>query len=61
MQGAKLAEYVSRSGGFINSRVDHDNRRVFDVDDMVEAAKPECPDDMKPLVGEGRGSRVRWL
>jgi hypothetical protein len=61
VQGVKIAEYISRSGGFINSHVDLDNKRVFDVDDMVEAPKPEFPDDIKSLVGEGRGSRVRWL
>ena len=60
VQAAKVAEYVSRSGGFINSRVDNENRRIFDPDDMVEA-EPEYPDDMTPLVGKGRSSRVRWL
>ena len=49
--GRKIAEYVSRSGGFINSRVDHDNKRIFDVDDMVEA-KAGVSRHIKSLVGE---------
>ena len=58
--GTKLMEFVSKSGGFINSRVEN-GKRIFDVDDMVEATKAEWPDDMTPLVGTGRSSRVRWL
>ena len=58
--GTKLEEFVSKSGGLINSRVEND-KRIFDVDDMVKATKAEWPDDMTPLVGTGRSSRVRWL
>ena len=53
-------EFVSKSGGFINSRVEN-GKRVFDVDDMVKATKEEYPANMTPLVGTGRSSRVRWL